>query len=331
MPNLTDALTVLFVDHGVRLIQTADGLSQDANDHLRELADSIVALILAADFSRKADVNELIIALRASIAETYETIATQSIASVVGLAPIEAQFVTTTVNRAVGAPILRLPHLTVSDPYVQGATLKDWWDAQAKDTAFKIANSIRAAVAKNLTTDQIAEMLTGPASPFTAAQRNAVSLSHTAVQRMAMDARHVTLQANRRLVEGLQIVATLDSRTCAQCLAYDGATYDLEGEPIGDTTLPFRGGPEFHFNCRCGTVPIFRRLANIKGADGKPGDGMSAEEWLDSKSEAEQDDILGKGRAALYRKGNLTLRDLLSGTGTQLSLAQLGEKYNHNG
>jgi hypothetical protein len=325
MPNLTDALTALFVDHGVRLIQTADGLSRDANDRLRQLTDAIVALILASGVTTEA-----LAEIRSAVMATYEQISAQSIASVAELAPIEARFVTTTVNRAVGIPLLRTPRLTVSDPYVQGATLKDWWNAQAEDTAAKIANTIRAAVAKDYTADQIAELLTGPTSPLTAAQRNAVSLTHTAVQRMAMDARHVTLQANSRVVEGLQIVATLDSRVCALCLAYDGATYDLDGEPLGDTTLPFNGGPEFHFNCRCATVPIFRRLANVQGADGEPGTGMTAEEWLDSKTEAEQDEILGKGRANLYRKGSLTLRDLLSGTGTQLSLAQLREKYNHN-
>ena len=86
----------------------------------------------------------------------------------------------------------------------------------------------------------------------------------------------------------------------------------------------------YHFHCRCMTVPIFSALANVEKADGQPASKLTAEDWLDSKTPAEQDDILGKGRAALYRKGSLTLRDLVSGTGQQLSLAQLREKYNAN-
>jgi len=63
---------------------------------------------------------------------------------------------------------------------------------------------------------------------------------------------------------------------------------------------------------------------------GEPGSKLSAEDWLAAKTAAQQDDILGKGRAALYRKGVLTLSDLVSGTGKQLSLADLSKKYNTN-
>lgn len=307
------SLASQFVDHGVRLAQAADGVNQDAHDRLKKLAAAIAALLLAVDFSRPAEVRVLIAHVKTLISAAYAAISATSAASIKELAAIEAQFVVSTVNATTKAALLT-PTLTVT-PAVAGRPLERWWDAQAKDTAFKVSNTIRESAHKKLDVEAIAQAI---AVPLAAAQRNAQNLTHTAVQRVAMDARNAVLSLNN--TAGVEIVATLDSRTCAQCLAYDGSTYDGDGNPTGDTTLPFNGGPPFHFSCRCITSPL------IDGQ--KPSGGLSAEKWLDSKSADQQDELLGKGRAALYRRGSITLRDLVGKTGKQLSLADLRERYN---
>jgi hypothetical protein len=318
--DLAAALVLLFVDHGVRLVQTADHLTQQTQGRLRDVAAAIVALLAATDFSNAEDVSAALLAARSLLDGAYRRIAADSTVSLADLPAIEAAFVVSTINRTADATLMRTPRLTVTEPELDGATLSAWWDAQRDDTSHKLAHLIRAAVTAGWAADRIADLVQQPTSPLAGALRNAETLTHTAVQRVAMDARNATLTANSAVVEGLQVVATLDSKTCAQCLAYDGSTYDRSGAPLGDTVLPWNGGPAYHFNCRCGTVPILV-------GEGAP-ESPSAEDWLDSKTQEEQDDMLGPGRAELYRKGSLTLRDLVSGTGQQLSLADLRKKYN---
>jgi hypothetical protein len=317
--DLAAVLALLFVDHGVRLVQTADSLTSDATERLRDTAAVIVALLAATDFSNAGDVSTTLATAKSLLEDTYNRVAAESAASLADLPAIEAQFVVSTINSAAGATLMRTPRLTVNEPHLDGAPLSGWWAAQRDDTTAKLIHTVRAGIAAKWTAEQIANLVASAHGPLPAALRNAETLTHTAVQRVAMDTRNATLFANSAVTEGIQIVATLDSKTCTQCLAYDGATYDRSGEPLGDTSLPFNGGPAYHFGCRCHTTPILTGYP----APRPP----SAEEWLDSKTVEEQDELLGPGRAALYRKGSFTLRDLVSGTGKQLSLAQLREKY----
>jgi len=318
--DIAALIALLFVDHGVRLVQTADHLTAQAHALLQDTAAVIVALLAATDFSNPADVNTTLLTAKSLLEDTYHRVAAQSVASLAELPAIEAQFVVTTINRAAEETLVRTPRLTVNEPELETAPVSAWWAAQRDDTTAKLVHTVRAGMAARWSAEQIADLVTGADGPMPGAYRNAETLTHTAVQRVAMDARNATMLANSAAVEGLQIVATLDSRTCAQCLAYDGAIYDRSGEPLGDTVLPFNGGAPFHFNCRCGTVPVL--------VGSPPPEPLSAEEWLDQRSPAQQDDMLGAGRAELYRKGSLTLRDLVSGTGQQLSLADLRKKYN---
>ena len=317
--NITAALAVLLVDHGVRLVQTADSMTQEAQDRLRSLAAALAALILAADFSSRVAVNVLIAQAQALIDSAYGDIASRVDAGMVDLADIEARALVATVNGETGEKTLRAPRLRVL-PAFGGIPLSQWWEAQATDTASRVASFLRAAVSPDADASAIAHDLTSTAGPMPTSERYAESLVHSAVQRLTTDARQATLKANSDVVDGYEVAETLDTRTCAQCLAYDGSTYDLDGAPTGNTALPFNGGPPYHLNCRGILVPILK--------DNAPSGGLTAQQWLDSKTPEEQDDMLGKGRAALYRKGSLTLRDLISGTGQQLSLADLRKKYN---
>ena len=318
--NLTALLAALLADHGVRLVQTADGLTSDAHDRLRRVAAAIAALILAADFRTHAGPAALIVQVQRLIDATYADIAVHSTQAMKDLAAIEASALAAIVKNASDV-VLRVPRLKVT-PAFGGFPLEHWWQAQATDTASRVASYLRAAVSPEADAQIIAHNLTSVAGPLPTAERYAESLTHSTVQRIATDARRAVMQANPDVIVGYEVAETLDSRTCAQCLAYDGSTYDLEGAPTGDTVLPLNGGPPYHMNCRGMLVPVMEGSA--------PSGGLSAEDWLDRKTPAQQDDILGKGRAALYRKGSLTLRDLVSGTGQQLSLAELREKYNTN-
>ena len=57
--------------------------------------------------------------------------------------------------------------------------------------------------------------------------------------------------------------------------------------------------------------------------DGEVPADMSFDDWLKGKSKTFQDQLLGKGKADLWRNGAITLTDLVDQTGRPLSLAAL--------
>lgn len=302
-------------------------MTDGAHDELKKLAIAVMALIAAANLKSRKAVAALILQIHEEIGASYAAIAAQSVDDAKSLAAIEAAFTVKALNDAAQAQLVRVPTLTVN-PAIGGMPLAEWWRAQAKDTASKMGSLVRFAAMADETGEQAAARVSAATSPIGQAMRHAESLTNTIVQRISLDTRHAVAKANSSVIQEIQVFVTLDSHICAQCLAYDGATYTVDGEPTGNTSLSFNGGPPFHMNCRCITVPVFKNLPNVPRTDGAPGARLSATQWLDGKSEDEQDEILGKGRASLYREGKITLTDLVTRTGKQLSLADLREKYN---
>lgn len=84
-------------------------------------------------------------------------------------------------------------------------------------------------------------------------------------------------------------------------------------------------------NCRCVLAPqtMFSGLGSgQRASDQGPVDRKTTfEDFLAKKSDTWQDDNLGKGRAAMWRDGKITLKDLTSGTGRPLTLEALRAKY----
>jgi hypothetical protein len=308
-------LAVPFIDHGLRLIQTADTLAKEDQSRLREMTAALIALILAADLK---DAAALIASVQELITSTYAEISAQSTAALATLAPIESRFVTQAINDALNAKKAK-PVADHLEPLLEDRPVAAWWDAQRDNTLFKVTAAINAAARIKAPVEDLAKLMESPTGPLAAVSRNAQSLTDVAIHRAANEARLTTLQANSALVDGVQVSETLDSRTCPQCLAYDGSTYDLDGNPTEGTTLPFNGGPPFHPACRGNLIPILTGTT--------PSSPLTAEKWLDTKSSDEQDEILGVGRAKLYRDGKITLRDLVSKTGKQMTLDELKNRY----
>lgn len=224
----------------------------------------------------------------------------------------------------------------ISDLLIQGAPSKDWWAAQSANTAFKFANEVRQGLAQNETNAQIIKRI-GPI--MDTSKRGAAALVHTSVQTVANNSRLATFRANADVLKGVEQLSTLDGHTTDICIAYSGAQWDLDGMPLNGTTLTFNGGPPRHWNCRSVLVPItksFRELglnideipAGQRASDEGPiSANITFDKFLDGKTKTFQDDLLGKGRADLWRSGKITLRDLVNQQGRPLTLEQLKAKY----
>ncbi len=108
--------------------------------------------------------------------------------------------------------------------------------------------------------------------------------------------------------KGYRLLVVLDGRTSLICLAYSA-------EHKFYLFTPGNPRPPFHYNCRTVIYPVI-----VGREDERPRD---AEKWLARKSAAEQDEILGEERGALYRAGEISLAGLINSENRVLDLAEL--------
>lgn len=224
----------------------------------------------------------------------------------------------------------------VNGSVIEGAPSAAWWEKQSQDLAFKFASQVRQGIAQSETVQQIVGRIIGAkGNPgiMEISRRNAAALVHTSVQQVANDSRLATFRENADILKGVKFLATLDAHTSKTCIAHSGAEWDLDGNPIRGN-FPFRP-PPLHFNCRSVLVPItktYRELGiNIdeiptgtRASDlGQIPADTTFEGFLNRHDSEYLDNLLGPGRAKLYRDGKITLQDLVDGNGRELTIEEL--------
>jgi hypothetical protein len=242
---------------------------------------------------------------------------------------------------AIKLPTLDYFNSLASDILIQGAPSADWWRGQAANIKFKFATALRQGLANGETNQQLTARIVGKlGSPgvMDIARREAASLVHTSVQTVANDARRQTFISNDDIVKGLRQVSTLDSHTSLTCVAYSGESWDLDYKPLGPKHLPWNGGTPRHFLCRSVEVPITKTFKELgidipeapgttrASSSGQIDVNTSFNDYLKRMGQEYQDEVLGEGRAELWRAGKITLKDLVDGQGRPISLAALHEK-----
>jgi len=226
---------------------------------------------------------------------------------------------------------------------IQGAVMQVWWARQSSSFQGKFMDAINISLQNGESTQQATTRIFGGTIDGVAVpgvmrgtRKQAETLARTAINEVVTQTRLRTFQEMDDVVSGLQQISTLDGRTSDICIAYSGQMWDVETlEPINGSTLPYNDGTPRHFNCRSSIVPILRSfdelginatevpLADRASMDGKvPGD-ISFADWLRTKSQSFQDDLLGPSRARMWRNGDITLTQLVDMRGNPMTLDQL--------
>lgn len=107
--------------------------------------------------------------------------------------------------------------------------------------------------------------------------------------------------ANEDVLAGWVWQATLDRRTCPSCLSKHGSVHDLA-----------QVGPIDHQQGRCARLPKTKTWAELgfEGLD-EPADVLpDAKAWFNALPEADQLAVMGPGRLALLRSGQIEWDDL---------------------
>lgn len=163
------------------------------------------------------------------------------------------------------------------------------------------------------------------------------------------------------------LVAGVVLHNSATCIAYSRKQWSLPDKiPLGHN-LPYKSGVPRHFQCRSSEIAVTKSWHELIGTplraadnatldaafreklramgweeeriqkamlrvqssmDGQVPADLDYQQWLKRKSAADLDDVLGKGKADLFRRGVITdLSDLVDFRGNPLTLKQLRQRH----
>jgi SPP1 gp7 family putative phage head morphogenesis protein len=212
----------------------------------------------------------------------------------------------------------------------QGKLLKEWVSELDANKARRLRDAIRLGVVNGETIDQIVRRVRGTRALnykdgiMAMGRRGAEALVRTAVSHTTTAARDLLYEQNADLISKEQWVATLDTRTCPQCMGLDGKTFEL-GKGVKTPA---------HIGCRCVRVPVIKSWRELgldidelpPGTRASMNGQVSATEtygtWLKKQGAEVQDDVLGPARAKMFREG-LGVESFTNRAGDALTLEQL--------
>lgn len=220
------------------------------------------------------------------------------------------------------------------DPLIKGGPLSDWWGKQRTDTTFKVTATIREGVLLGRNNQEIVRSLIGtPTAPgiLTISRNQANSLVQTATHTIANETQQAVFNVNADIILSLKWFTALDSHVCPLCMARADKSWTNtpDRKPIGHD-IPYQI-PPIHFNDRCILIPEMQDLGVPVGERASSlgpikGD-ITFKEYLKLVPDDQVEEMLGVGRAKLFNDGKVTLSQLISGDGRELTLQQLKEKY----
>lgn len=230
----------------------------------------------------------------------------------------------------VGLPLMR--SILDNNPF-EGETLRGWVETQAAATVRRVRRQLQLGMTQNETLDQLVRRVRGRhagggrfvGGVLDATTRDTEAIVRTGVNFIANRAHQAVYQANADILEGMEVVAVLDMRTTPICMSKDGQVLPLDSTDV----------PPYHYGCRTILVAkiAWERLG-IEPPDpgtrasmgGQVKSSITYEGWLKNQPAGVQNEILGPGRASLFREGKVGLRDLVREDRSLVSLEELRRK-----
>lgn len=181
--------------------------------------------------------------------------------------------------------------------------IKDWSAAEVE----KISGAIRQGWFEGQTNAEIVRQIRGTKALaysdgiLATTERNAQAVVHTSVQHVASQARNETAKANDDFVTGVQMIATLDSKTTPYCRSIDHQVYPVDSGPR----------PPFHVRCRTSFIlltkfsAMFSKGATRASINGQVPASLSYYEWLKTQPMSFIELAIGPNRAKLLMNGGI--------------------------
>lgn len=207
------------------------------------------------------------------------------------------------VGRGIMRAILR-------DDHMHGLTLGEWIDTAEGSFISNATRAIRNEVEQGVKAETIRRAIAGPVART--ARRHIDAIARTAVTFMSNRAHMKTYEANEDVLSGVEFLATLDDRTTVICASWDGTVWR-----VGDPDIQ---RPPLHVNCRSQIVPVvdFKGLGLDPPQEGTRASSTGQttaktyEEWFRRLPPSRQDDIIGPARARLFRRNEISFKDMVT-------------------
>jgi SPP1 gp7 family putative phage head morphogenesis protein len=352
-----DTLVDAYRKHAIDLLRFDAGLRRKALTVLRRLEADLIRQLQASDMTgeltafQRTRFTALLSQVHQTIVNSYDEVSRTVTGQLDPLVTLENQFVQKSFVSAMHTNLLT-DALTgeqlatiARDTLVRGAPSAEWWERQSADLAQRFADQIRQGMAAGETNQDLIRRIRGRRENgfkdgiMQTSYRQTEALVRSSVQAVANETRSRFYRDNADVIQGYIYHATLDNRTTQQCAALDGYVWDLEGNPQpGQGQEVSLQQPPLHWNCRSTLLPWLKSFKDlgIEGVDEKlppttrssmdgpqtPGDD-TFEDWLRGKPAAFQDDLLGPGKAELFRKGKIDLIEMIDQSGRPLTLQQI--------
>lgn len=313
-----------YTREGLRLIRYTNQLFRELGIDMADLNRELRQIIMG-DYSRtgmtKRELDQLIRAVNRAVDQAYGRMAASQIGALETLIGVEAAFALQATELSTALTASQLQRLQ-SNIVVRGVPVARQWQRLAANAKWQIEAVLRTAVLQGTAAATLRAQLFGSRNLNGLVElhaRRARALVDAAVQSARQSAHHATFKANSSDVYALEWFAILDAKLCPDCGLRAGHRYSLDYEPLGHD-VPMVGTPPLHYFCRCILLPI-RRIDGVE-EKGSPGQ-YRFEDWIEKLSPDEQNELLGKGRARLWRTGRISLRELIGQDGFVMTLEEL--------
>lgn len=374
--NLTSALIDQVNSFTINLLRVAAGTRRTILGQLQELEHDLInkldRITGKGDFTA-ARLRTLLAQTKDTIATAYGDMSESHMKDLRGIVKATAKAVEKAVNTEVRVPLINVAlsqsriEEIASKTLIQGAFSNEWWAAQSKSLLSAFTRAMRNGLYQGESIADLTRRIRGTkALGYTDGVMNiprvqAETLVRTSALTVANHARLASFIQNKDVIDAIQWVATLDSRTTEICMALDGKTWSLpeDGDPENyggytpidhDKEFP---GPTAHWGCRSTQVPVIRAF-DVQGADfrknferrlqdkgfsaaeakkiksetrasmdGQVGATVGFDDWLKSKDADFVEEALGKKRADLFLDRKLSISDLTDQHNRPLSVDEL--------
>lgn len=332
MTDVNEKLVDLELRHQVNLHKLANGEVRKVFKLLKEAETEIVNRIQILDESGSAQsfTRQRLDALLTSIKQISAQAYTQIHATVSGtlsdLVVHEVEFQAATlvasipVNFVLAQPAEAQLRAAIADEPWHGKLLKEWANELDAATFARARDQIRLGFVQGETTPQIVQRIRGTRALnfkdgiMQASRNQAESFVRTSLSAVANYGRNEIYKENSDLIKAVMFTATLDNSVCPICGNLDGKTFPIDSGPR----------PPIHRGCRCTTTPVTKSFKEL-GIDldeASPGerasmngavpDAETFSSWIKKQSAEIQDEVLGKTKGALLRRGDLDVGDFVN-------------------
>lgn len=223
-----------------------------------------------------------------------------------------------------------LRSIATSKPF-EGRLLKDWWKGLETNAQATISSQINIGIATGEPTPKIVSRVVGKSSTtfvdgaLHTTRRHATTVVRTAISHIAAQAREMVWGENSEVIKGVRYVAVLDGRTTDICRTLDGQVFGIYEGPR----------PPMHHQCRSTTVAVTRSWKELgiklkeapigvrASMNGQVPANLTYAQWIRKQPIEFQNQVMGKGKATLYRRGVVPMEKFIDSKYRPLTLDEL--------